>query len=119
MRESIGKAIKSNKWITGYYVFSSGRHYILEKHGEAGYDAENHDWIEVTKESVTERIPYEPRMVCARCKNEIYQSAYTLREYFIGWHTQNGEPICDDCSNLNDEENNSDNDGKDVSSPMP
>lgn len=48
------KNLKIGDLVTGYYVKSRGRHYILQEYNDNGYDErwESSEWIEVDKESL-------------------------------------------------------------------
>jgi uncharacterized phage protein (TIGR01671 family) len=49
-----GKSIDGGIWVYGYYVFSRGKHYILQIFDQNGYDErwESSEWIEVIPETV-------------------------------------------------------------------
>ena len=49
-----GKSVDDSVWVYGYYVFSRGKHYILQKFDSNGYDErwEAADWIEVNPTTV-------------------------------------------------------------------
>ena len=59
--------------VAGYYVFSRGKHYILESYNDNGYDErwETSEWIEVKEESVINFRAKELETVLTTIKDNV------------------------------------------------
>lgn len=82
----------NGKYISGYYVFSRGRHYILEDYNENGYDErwETSDWIEVEPDSLFNNRVKELEMVLSKIKDNVLVNYKKDNTYYnLAYHTLN------------------------------
>ena len=97
-----GKSIDENIWVYGYYVFCRGRHYILQKYNDKGYDErwEGSKWIEVNSESVGQYVGLKDKkgkeVYAGDIVQEINTENYAIINYINGcfkydWFKINGQ----------------------------